>query len=83
MSLVPWKSGPDPVIPFVDVLQGHGGVVLHDLREGRALVEDHPENHKLEVCTKSWVSIDCAEEGIILLSNMIPNLTMLIRVRMY
>ena len=83
MSLVPWKSGPDPVIPFVHILQGHGGVVLHDLREGGALVEDHPENHKLEVCTKSRVSIDCAEEGVFLLPNMISNLTMLIRVRMY
>ena len=83
MSLVPWKSGPDPVIPFVDVFQRHGGVVLHDLWEGGALVEDHPENHKLEVRTKSWVSIDCAEEGVFLLSNMIHYLTMLIRVRMY
>ena len=60
MSLVPWQRVPDSVVPFVHVLQRHGCVVLDNLGQGGALVEDHAKDDKLQVCSERWIPVDCA-----------------------
>ena len=83
MSLVPRQRVPDSVVPFVHVLQRHGGVVLDNLGQGGALVEDHAKDDKLQVCSERWIPVDCAGDFFFLVSIAIPHLTMLISVRMY
>ena len=60
MSLVPRQRVPDSVVPFVHVLQRHGCVVLDNLGQGGALVEDHAKDDKLQVCSERWIPVDCA-----------------------
>ena len=47
VSFVSWQCVPNPVVPFVHILQRHSRVVLHDLGQGGALIKDHSEDHKL------------------------------------
>ena len=83
MSLVPRQRVPDSVVPFVHVLQRHGCVVLDNLGQGGALVEDHAKDDKLQVCSERWIPVDCAGDFFFFVSIAIPHLTMLISVRMY
>ena len=47
VPFVSWQCVPDSVVPFVHVLQRHGGVVLDNLGQGGALVKDHSKDDKL------------------------------------
>ena len=85
VSFVSWQCVPDSVVPFVHVLQRHGCVVLNNLGQGGALVEDHSKDDKLQVCSKRWISVDGAVNGKIVFLSLFTfdHLTMLISVRMY
>ena len=73
------------MVPFIHVLQRHGCIVLDNLGQGGALVEDHSKDDKLQVCSKRRISVDGAVNGKIVFLSLFTfdHLTMLISVRMY